>query len=170
MKYIEWLKWLLFVSPFVVKGGLEESQNIVLEARQYNLSLKETDDMFCKLIEEINLHQKDGFGALCYVYNIAKRNNYINAFKSVQIKARNVSLEILEAYLVQYCELADRDLLIFILDKTITKQHCNEFSLALSTYHSKIKSMQDKNSKHVRTKIFNQIAKQYKKLCSKDVL
>ena len=76
---------------------------------------------------------------MCYIYNIAKRNAYLNAFKSVQIKVKNVSLDILEAYLLQYCEIADQNALIFILDRDILKKYQNEFTLALGTYHTKIK-------------------------------
>lgn len=169
MKSIKLLKLLLVIVPVSVFGGFEESQDMVLEARQYDLSSKATDAMYCQLIEKINLNKKDNFGALCYIYNIAKRNAYLNTFKSVQIKAKNVSLDILEAYLLQYCKVADQNALIFILDRDILEKYQNEFTLALSTYHTKIKNMQDRDNRRVRTKIFNQLTKQYKKICSKNL-
>ena len=169
MKSIKLLKLLLVIAPVSVFGGFEESQDIVLEARQYDLSSKATDEMYCQLLEKINLNKKDNFGALCYIYNIAKCNAYLNTFKSVQIKAKNVSLDILEAYLLQYCEIADQNALIFILNRDIIERYQNEFVLALSVYCLKIKNLQDRDSRRTRTKIFNQLTKQYRKIGSKDL-
>jgi len=142
MKSIKLLKLLLVIVPVSVFGKVEDLNKVQTEAIEkidITKMLKDYDQHLSNIIDGLtNKNSKEAIGYLIEYYCLANRNCCKKAIEKINGVFKDVSVNLLEDYLILFCDKYDFNTISFHLDKDAVQQYNEQFLWAIDFLKNKV--------------------------------
>ena len=142
MRCIKLLNLLWIIVPISVWSGVKELNQIQEEAIQkidITAMVKDYDQHLIDIIANLtHKDTKEGIGCLIEYYRLANRNCCKKTIETVNAFLKNVSVHLLDNYLLLFCSDYDINTLTFHLDKDAVQRYNDQFIFAINFLKDKI--------------------------------